>query len=197
MSANTEQQSEQCVICCVNAASVVLHPCNHGGFCTECALQFRSCPLCRAPIAALNSPVVDPPPVAAGKAITLYVFGDLTGEVTDPGAVAHNTRELIDYVNSMSLSPQTHDNTLDRCAVRVIEYGDVSARPELLRRGIYALPALSITIEPQGIVILNAYGVPAIISFCEQHNLALRVYTESVHARFIQPFRLVRVPIPN
>jgi hypothetical protein len=193
MSANTEQQPEQCVICYANAARVVLRPCNHGGFCAECALQFGSCPLCRASIESLVSPVVDPPPVATGKAITLYVFGDLTGEVTDPGAVAHNTRELINYVNSVAYG----DNTLDRCTVRVIEYGDVSARPELLRRGIYALPALSITFEPQGVVILNVYGVPSIISFCVQHSLALQVYTESTHARFIQPFRLVRVPMPN
>ncbi|CAB3407581.1 unnamed protein product [Caenorhabditis bovis] len=41
---------DYCTICFAEPATTLLTPCNHEGFCQQCALQMDQCPLCRAPI---------------------------------------------------------------------------------------------------------------------------------------------------
>lgn len=39
-----------CVVCFENPSGAQLQPCGHDYFCQRCAVQFRSCPLCREPL---------------------------------------------------------------------------------------------------------------------------------------------------
>lgn len=41
-----------CTICCDNAATVALQPCDHNGFCETCAGLLDNCPLCRKTISS-------------------------------------------------------------------------------------------------------------------------------------------------
>ncbi|CAG8538399.1 16049_t:CDS:10 [Acaulospora morrowiae] len=45
-----EDFDTQCSICFAMPPSIRLNPCNHDGFCVECARMMHSCPLCRTPI---------------------------------------------------------------------------------------------------------------------------------------------------
>ncbi|EXX62778.1 concanavalin A-like lectin/glucanase domain-containing protein [Rhizophagus diaphanus] len=48
---STEEDFDtQCSICFAKPPAVVLGPCNHDGFCSDCSKMMHSCPLCRTPI---------------------------------------------------------------------------------------------------------------------------------------------------
>ncbi|CAG8461620.1 15130_t:CDS:10 [Funneliformis caledonium] len=40
----------QCSICFAMPPTILLGPCNHDGFCSDCAKMMHSCPLCRTPV---------------------------------------------------------------------------------------------------------------------------------------------------
>ncbi|XP_074646208.1 RING finger and SPRY domain-containing protein 1-like [Tubulanus polymorphus] len=40
-------KEDSCTLCFDNTASVILQPCQHLGFCMDCAIQLDKCPLCR------------------------------------------------------------------------------------------------------------------------------------------------------
>ncbi|CAI4222439.1 unnamed protein product [Auanema sp. JU1783] len=41
---------DYCTICFANPGNTVLRPCEHSGFCGDCAMQMEQCPLCRSTI---------------------------------------------------------------------------------------------------------------------------------------------------
>lgn len=48
---------DSCTLCFDSIATIRLEPCNHTGFCTNCAAQLQICPICRSDI--VNVEVVD------------------------------------------------------------------------------------------------------------------------------------------
>ncbi|CAG8677468.1 9624_t:CDS:1, partial [Paraglomus brasilianum] len=48
--ADEENFDAQCSICFAMPREIVLSPCNHDGFCAECAKMMHSCPFCRTSI---------------------------------------------------------------------------------------------------------------------------------------------------
>ena len=41
---------EDCILCVDDQANTVLKPCQHSGFCQQCALKLELCPICRSEI---------------------------------------------------------------------------------------------------------------------------------------------------
>lgn len=46
----TNIHEDSCTLCCDAPATITLIPCNHQGYCSACARQLESCPLCRSSI---------------------------------------------------------------------------------------------------------------------------------------------------
>jgi len=44
-----------CILCFDSAATVALKPCDHAGFCAECAKQLDICPMCRGSISQVET----------------------------------------------------------------------------------------------------------------------------------------------
>jgi len=51
---STSSSCMKCVVCYVNPCDAKLQPCGHDLFCKACAMRFRTCPLCRAPLSLRN-----------------------------------------------------------------------------------------------------------------------------------------------
>lgn len=70
---DAESELALCVICYENPSGARLLPCGHDHFCRRCARGFRTCPLCRRPVAMQNGVAVledgrstSPDPMVAG-----------------------------------------------------------------------------------------------------------------------------------
>ncbi|GFQ86719.1 RING finger and SPRY domain-containing protein 1, partial [Trichonephila clavata] len=46
----TSVREDSCSLCFDGSATVRLDPCQHTGFCVQCALQLEVCPMCRSKI---------------------------------------------------------------------------------------------------------------------------------------------------
>ncbi|KAL4235228.1 RING finger and SPRY domain-containing protein 1 [Mactra antiquata] len=47
---NVQVKEDSCTLCFDNQADLILEPCGHIGFCSTCALQLETCPICRQEI---------------------------------------------------------------------------------------------------------------------------------------------------
>ncbi|XP_004349450.2 SPRY domain-containing protein [Capsaspora owczarzaki ATCC 30864] len=69
----------RCILCVDEPRSIRLLPCNHEGFCPDCAQQCDLCPLCRVKVVARQSsdePAVTAPVVADASAVASGVVAD-------------------------------------------------------------------------------------------------------------------------
>ncbi|RIB17898.1 concanavalin A-like lectin/glucanase domain-containing protein [Gigaspora rosea] len=63
----------QCSICFAMPPCIILGPCNHDGFCVECAKMMNLCPLCRCPISSrrpMNNNNLPPSPTKLSSSST-------------------------------------------------------------------------------------------------------------------------------